>query len=157
MTSAAMERAVIEAECRAFCRHVADVEPTAYVLEHYGRLHPTANASPQASDEVIERALLAMSRWGALPLRLADGYARFFRPRSLLRRRLVLMLAILENSPPSERRLNSGEEGSLAGVGLHLLATLVVGGTCIVLGTLLLGPVHLFGRAFSSRAAGAQA
>ncbi len=155
--SAPRDRSAIEAECLAFCRHVADVEPTAFVLEHYHRLHHTSNAPAPASDEKIERVLLALSRWGSLPLRVSDGYARFFRPRSTLRRRLVLILAILENSPPSERRLNSGDEGSLAAVGLRLLATLVAGGTCILLGTLLLGPVHLLSLAFAPRAARTEA
>ncbi len=151
-------------ECRVFARYLADVEASPYVRESYARLVPTSDAGPTrrhdrghgdghlhahdltpglADDRVIERALLAMARRGVIATRVADGYARFFLPRSALRCRLVLMLAILENSPGSERVLNSGDEGSLFGVGARLVLTGAASVLCILVGVVLLGPVHL--------------
>ena len=111
----------IALECRAFARFLANSEATPYVMSHYARLRPTAALSETTSARIIERGLLAAARLGSLPLRMADGYARFFLPRALLRRRLLLLLAILENSPGSERHLNSSIEGSLPMVGLRVM------------------------------------
>lgn len=53
------------------------------------------------------------------------------------------MLAILENSPGSERLLNSGDEGSLVGVGVRLMLTGVASVFCSIVGVVVFGPVHL--------------
>lgn len=135
--------ATVMAECRVYASYLADANPSSYVIEAYERLRPTASRSTQSDARLIERSLVAMSRWGALPLRVADGYARFFLPRSLLRRRLVLMLAILENSADGERQLNSGDEGSLVGVGVRLMLTGVVSVLCIAIGVVCFAPLHL--------------
>ncbi len=137
------DRDAVHAEARVFSKYLADVDASAYVLETYSRLLPTADVSPAMQARPIERWQLIIARWGVAPLRVADSYARFFLPRSLLRRRLVLMLSILENSAGSERPLNSAYEGSLFAVILRLAVIGVVSVSCVLLGLLLLGPVHL--------------
>ena len=133
----------VAAECHVYARYLADTNPTPYVVDAYARLRPTASRSARADARLIERSLLAASRWGAWPLRVADGYARFFLPRSVLRRRLVLMLAILENSPDGERQLNSGDEGSLVAVGARLMLTGVASVLCLAIGVVCFAPFHL--------------
>jgi hypothetical protein len=133
----------IVAECRTFGRYLADAEPTPYATECYLRLLSSADLPDQTSALLIERTLLAFAREGVLPLRIADAYARFFRPRSLLRRRLVLLLAILENSAPTERPLNAGADGSLVTIGAQLALTFVASGLSLVAGVIAFGPIHL--------------
>lgn len=87
---------------RAFTRFLTAGTTTPYVLASYERLLPSAGIGAAAESRLIERALLSFARRGAVPARIADSYASF-PPRSLLRRRLVLLLAILENSPTTER------------------------------------------------------
>ena len=137
------ERAANDAECRAFTRYLVGTDPTEYITNSYHRLLPSAGVPHETSAVLIERSLLAAGRAGSLPLRMADGYARFFRPRSLLRRRLILLLAIVENCEPNEGVLNSGAEGSLVSVGLRLMVSLVASGLCLIAGVILFGPLHL--------------
>jgi len=134
---------VVAAECRVFAHYLADTEASPYVQHAYGKLLPTSDVPSAVRDRLIERALLSVARQGTLATRVADGYARFFVPRSLLRRRLVLMLAILENSPGSEKLLNSGDEGSLVGVGVRLVLTGIASVLCSVLGVVIFAPLHL--------------
>ena len=121
-----------------FTHYLADDEPTSYVIDCYRRLLSSADLPDQTRGLLIERTLLAFAREGVLPLRIADAYARFFRPRSLLRRRLVLLLAILENSAPTERPLNAGADGSLMTIGAQLVLTLIASGLSLVAGVIVL-------------------
>ena len=134
---------MVAAECRVFAHYLADTDASPYVQHAYASLLPTSAVPSDVHDRLIERALLAVARQGSLAARVADGYARFFLPRSLLRRRLVLMLAILENSPGSERLLNSGDEGSLLGVGARLMLTGIVSVLCSMVGVVIFAPLHL--------------
>ena len=155
MTAELLDRDAIAAECGVFTRHLTDGEATPYVIACYERLLASAKRPPAVEALLIERALLSMGRAGGLRLRLADGYACLFRPRGGLRRRLVLMVAILENSPSSARLLNSGEEGSVVAVSVGMTASLVVSALCTLGGLLVFAPVHLMSallpRAFHAR------
>ena len=130
-------------EFRAFARYLADTDATPYAIHCYAHLRATATVVSATPPPIIERALLAFSSWGQLGLRAADAYARFFLPRSVLRRRLVLALAILENSPGSSRPLNSSIESGLPRAALRLLSSGLVIGLSIGVGLLLLAPVHV--------------
>ncbi|MEO8622669.1 MAG: hypothetical protein ABI625_16480 [bacterium] len=143
MQTDAARRDAIAAECTLFARYLADAEPTSYVTACYLRLHSSADLPDETSRVLIERALLAFAQEGVLPLRIADAYARFFRPRSLLRRRLVLLLAVLENSAPTERSLNAGASGSLVTIGALLVLTFIASGLSLVAGVIAFGPIHL--------------
>lgn len=131
------------AECRTFGRYLSGADPTDYATRCYLRLLPTAAVPAGAHTLLIERALVRAGRAGSLPLRIADAYARFFVPRSLLRRRLILLLAILENSAPAERTFNSGAEDSLPVLAVQLVVALVASGLCLIAGAIAFGPVHI--------------
>lgn len=143
MTAELLDRDAIAAECGVFTRHLTDDEATPYVIACYERLLASARRPPAVEALLIERALLSMARAGGLRLRLADGYACLFRPRGGLRRRLVLVIAILENSPSSARLFNSGEEGSFAGVSARMAISMVASALCTLVGVLVFAPVHL--------------
>jgi len=136
-------RDALRAECRAYTRYLIGAEPSDYVLDCYERSWPAAAARPEEGTALIDGWLLRFSRLGGLPARIADGYARLFRPFSSLRRRLILVLAILENSPPSHLPLNSAVTGSAPAIALGMLMTLAGSGLCLAAGLLLLGPLHL--------------
>ena len=134
----------LAAECRVFCRYLTREEPSDYVLGHYARARASAEAP--AAAPVLDRGLLALARRGPLLTRVADGYSRIFQPHSTLRRRLILLLAILENSPPSARSLNSAREGRPLALLGRLALTMLGSAACLLTGVLLLGPLHLASR-----------
>ena len=97
----------LERESRAFSRFLTGGLPNEYVTNTYVRAHmlqPTYNmGSP------FELWCVAFARRGPLFTRLADAYAVFFAGTSLLRRKLVLMYAILETCSPSHRLFDEGD------------------------------------------------
>jgi len=131
-------------ECQLFTRYLLRQDPDSYVLDCYVRLQPAAleGAPPSALPEAV---LLGTGRSGLFRLRMADAYARIFRPHCLLRRKLILTFAILENSGRFHSRFTSGLStsylsaliriaASIIGFGLALTASLFVVAPRIVLG-----------------------
>lgn len=143
MTHSAPDGALLAAECRTFARHLADAEVEAYTLACYERLLPSAALPADTASLLIERTLLAAGRAGGVLLRMADGYAVVFRPRCALRRRLLLLFAILENSPGTSHALNTGDEGSFAAVSARMIASMTVSVLCTLAGVVVFAPVHV--------------
>jgi hypothetical protein len=131
----------LERECDSFARYLTGAPATAYAREKYRRGH---SAMPASSNPArIDRISVALGRSGGLLLRSCDAYSRWFRPTGLLRQKLVLLLAILENSPPTHVQLNEGETGSPGRLVAALAAHGLLFAGCLLAGVLVLGPVHL--------------
>ena len=86
---------------------------------------------------------MKLSARSPLLVRLADAYASLFLKHSLLRKKLILLLAILENAPPAQAKFDHPDSAKLLG----LLATLgwhgVVYAATLILSVILFGPLHL--------------
>lgn len=88
-------------ECDCFCRHLIGQAPDTYVTSRYReahRVHPDL-----AARDRFDRALVRIARLHPRVTAMADGWARLFAPRAALRRKLVLLVAILEVSTPFDR------------------------------------------------------
>jgi hypothetical protein len=90
--------AELDRECDAFARYLAGGEASEYLRRKYREAHAAGVLGEGAS--AFDRALAAAARRGPGWARLADVHARVFAPGGLLRRKLVLVLALLECSAP---------------------------------------------------------
>lgn len=130
-------------ECAVFARYLAGVPATPYVLQAYTRSHGRMPALAAGTPDQVDRMLAAFASLHPLATRMADGYARFLRPTGLLRQKLVLLLAVLESSPPAHDELNTAVVGSLP-LTLARLALAGAGSVLAILaGIVVLGPAHL--------------
>jgi hypothetical protein len=77
---------------------------------------------------------------------LADGYARLFLPRGVLRKKLVLALAILESSAPFHRALDRTPPRPFAVVVVQLACSAVVGILTGLTGSVIFAPLSLIAR-----------
>jgi hypothetical protein len=130
-------------ECRTFTRYLTGREPDEYVLTKYVGLQPAVvrEAPPILP---IDRVLLRAAASSALRTRLADVYARVFRPQSLLRRKLILAFAILENSGAYHRQFTSGGSGTLTSAVIGIVGSLAAFGVVLVLSILSFAPRHVW-------------
>jgi hypothetical protein len=110
-------------ECRLFTRYLLGREPDAYVLERYVSLHKAALGGAPALAP-LDSLLLKTARSNVFGLRCADAYARIFRPQCLLRRKLILIFAILENSRGFHSRFTSGASSRYVFALARIVATL---------------------------------
>jgi hypothetical protein len=92
-------------ECRVFTRHLIRSDPGDYIVARYieaHRLRPVFTATSR-----FDRFLCAFARVSPFMTRFADAWSAVFAPTAVLRRKLVLLLAMLESAAPQYRRLEA--------------------------------------------------
>jgi len=128
------------AECRVFTRYLLSCEPDAYVQSKYGQALASLPALAPVSR--FDQALLRFAGLGSFAARLADSYAALFQQGSALRKRLVLLLAILETRPPFSTRIDDAP-GSAGGAVVRLVGHGVTGAIALLAGLLVFVPMRL--------------
>lgn len=106
----------------------------------YADAHPIAAAV--AADR-LDAWLVRVAMFGWPATALADTYARWARPYGVLRRKLVLTLAVLESSPATHARYDTALAAGAASTWVQLAWE---GGTFVlrsVAAAVLLAPLHL--------------
>src|SRR6185503_7637567 len=91
----------------------------------------------------FERCVVAIARGGPWPARAMDAYSRAFQPGGLLRRKLVLLLAILESRSPPAEAIDQPSPGSSAGVFVRIAGFAALNLALIAIGLVVLSPVRL--------------
>jgi hypothetical protein len=134
---------LLRRECDVFTRYLSGRPATDYVAGKYLRGHRRIPYLQADGPSPLDRYLLLVARQGSLGSRLADAYARFFRPTGALRQKLALTLAILENSPTYHVWFNSAESPGQVRVFAGILLSGIGFVVLIVSGLVLIGPVHL--------------
>jgi len=130
--------ALLVAECqtlvRYLCGQAADPEVVrAYAAAHEARrtLHPASAA---------EQALLRLAVRAPVLLRSADAYARHWQPRGALRKKLVLVLAILESSRRFHRTIEIPPSSSWIGAVASLAASAAAGAVAVACAVVVVAP-----------------
>lgn len=131
----------LQAECGVLTTYLLGRPPSPYVVEQYLKAHLASAVDSERTR--FERVLVAVARAHPRLTRLADAYARILAPRSTLRQKLVLLLAILESTPPFYRDLELAKPSGLGTTLLRLFITGVAGVLNLLAGLLILLPLHL--------------
>jgi hypothetical protein len=113
------ERALLERECAVFCRYLSDAPPSAYIRAKYVEAHAVGVLEWERASS-FERAVVALARNSPWLTRAMDSHERVFANGSLLRRKLVLVLALLETRAPEADELDAPTPGSRAGMLLRM-------------------------------------
>ena len=132
-------------EADVFTRYLVGQGPSDYVASKYRNGHRAIPFQGTTRILPINIFLVRVARRGVAWAWLADAYARIFQRHGPLRQKLVLLTAILENSPSFHEDINGSKNTSrvrahlaLVAMGLGFVARLVVA-------TLVFGPVQLVG------------
>lgn len=96
-------------ECVTLTRYLLGQDPSPHVVDKYLEAHRLAVVAPAGGLRPADHALMRWARRGGLFTRAADVHARFFEPGGLLRRKLVLLLGIIETDPEGRRRADTVE------------------------------------------------
>jgi nucleoside-diphosphate-sugar epimerase len=133
-------RSDLDAECQVFAVHVIGRQADDYVREKYRAAHDRIPAlHPHGAFDAF---LVRFARRGRLFTKLADAYAAVAMPSSLLRRKLVVLLAILETCPPYHRILDEPAGGGPIGALLRLTVTGLGAAASLVAAALILMPIR---------------
>ena len=130
----------LDRECGVLGRYLTGESPSRYVLEKYRdaharnpRLHPGA---------AIDRFLLRIACGSGPGAWLVDCYTAIFFKGAAVRRKSVLVVAILESSAPAADMFDAPDHGTIAG----LVARMSLRGVLFAIGVLssmfVIAPVH---------------
>jgi hypothetical protein len=86
----------LEREARVFGRYLAGETPPDHLVGKYVDFHGRADISAGRGESRFDRFLTAFARTGTVPARICDVWSAFLRRDAVLRRKLVLAVALLE-------------------------------------------------------------
>jgi hypothetical protein len=140
----------LERECRSFSQYLIGRPPSDYLLGKYIEAHQQGRI-PQP-DGAFDSFLVRVAARGPWLARLADSYAsRLFRYGSL-RKKLVLVLGLLECSPGSFELLDRVESGGFAGTIARLAWRTAAYAAMLALSLVLFVPARLWMSVFGRSA-----
>src|SRR5205823_3568092 len=102
----------LDRECTVFARYLVGESPGGYVLEKYRDAHAKSALADIRVDDAFDRVLLHIALVHPVATKLVDAYTAFFFKTSTVRKKWVLLLAILESAPPAFHLFDSPDHGT---------------------------------------------
>jgi NADH dehydrogenase len=133
----------LERECRVLTSYLIGGTPDRYVLGKYLEAHRVSDVWRETRAIGYETFLLRAARTHPIIARAVDAYCRVFLPGSLVRKKCVLLLAILEAAPSAHRSIDAPERSRRSSVLAKLACRGAVFIVLVSLGMAILGPLHL--------------
>lgn len=109
------ERSVLARECRALAAYLSGKTCSDAVVAAYVDAHAAGHVLVAAPRPGLDRALLSCAGRGVPVVAIADAYASIFARTSNFRRKLILVLALLETTAPDYREIDTPASASLGG------------------------------------------
>jgi nucleoside-diphosphate-sugar epimerase len=131
----------LQTECMIFTSYLLGCAPAAYVLGKYTDAHRVAPVFSDGSR--FDRLLVKVAGLHPLLTKVADSYARIFVRTGLLRKKLVLLLAILETSSPSYELLDAVDRGGKPALLVRLFIKGVTFGVSLIAGAIVFLPMQM--------------
>jgi len=137
------DRDRLKTECHVFTQYLTDQPPDSYILKKYSEAIIDKQPAAFQLQSAFDALLLKLAIVHPWMTRATDIYSRFFFSGSVLRKKLVLLLAILETHEPVASRLDAATRTGLTRFILLFTGQSVIAGLLLVLSTLTLSPVRL--------------
>ncbi len=144
------EPSELDRECDVFARYLGASVGDSYVRAQYRAAHEAGIVELPGTTH-FERAVVSAARNAPLLVRALDAQARVFANGSLLRRKLVLLLAILEVRAPHDEELDSPTGTSVALMYVRMAWLGVAFAGLLALGSLVCVPIWIGARFGGSR------
>ena len=143
MSESAAPFAALEHECTVFTYYVIKQKPSSYVLSKYRQAHSITDFACTSETRPFDRLLLSLSATHPLFTKLVDAYTAIFLRSSIVRRKWILLLAILESCSPTDSCFDSPESSSKKVLFMGMIGKGVVFFFFFCLSLVLLVPIHL--------------
>jgi hypothetical protein len=105
----------LRSECIFLSKYLIDLQPSKYIIEKYIDAYRSASLHMTNTPNRFDAFSLTLARKHVILLKLADVYTAVFARTSLLRKKLVLLLAIFESCGETYRLIDHVEEYSKLG------------------------------------------
>jgi len=104
----------LDRECLAFSAYLVRQRPNDYVMSKYREAHGVSGDFKQGEEIFFDRLLINASFAHPAAAKLVDAYTAIFRRKSAVRRKWVLLLAILESCTPTHLEFDRPDGGGKA-------------------------------------------
>ncbi len=138
-----MEDHALFLECQIFCEYLVQQKPDAYITKKYRQAHHSGNILLSKTEQPFERWLMIVARIHPFITRLADSYSRLFCPSSILRKKLVLLVAILESGKHSQGFSDMPEPSTRMAFWVQCIFEGVIFLCLTCMAVIFLFPIHL--------------
>jgi hypothetical protein len=142
MTTPARQNSALDRECSAFCRYLIGQEPSEYVKQKYRAAHQIGSLRRDFED-AAEAFLVRIAGIGSWSTKIIDAYTRVFRPFSTVRRKLILLLAILESCAPTHVYLDSVDSDSSVWLLVQVIQRCITFALILSVGMLIILPAEI--------------
>lgn len=130
---------VLDRECAVFCRYLSGHEANEYVRGKYREAHQTRFLSGEADRaDAVFASIARLHPWTA---RIVDAYTRVFRPFSIVRKKLVILLAILESCAPTHTYLDTADSQPPVLLVTRMVPRCMIFAVAVLISMVLLLPV----------------
>lgn len=146
MNAAVLRDNALDRECAVFCRYLIGQEPNEYVKKKYRAAHQACSLR-NGGECRADAFLVKVASISPGSTKIVDAYTRIFRPFSTVRKKLVLLLAILESCAPTHAYLDSVDAGPTPLLFLRFVNRCVIFALVVMVGVLIILPAELMLRA----------
>jgi NADH dehydrogenase len=130
-------------ECGLLTRYLVGQQPSDYVIEKFVEAHKFSSIFDESKLKPFERFLLRNATRNIFTLKVIDAYSAFFSRSSILRNKLILMVAILESCTPSYRSFDPHPTAPVIQILLNLFANGLGFAVAFALAILILIPIQI--------------
>ncbi|MDO8281265.1 MAG: hypothetical protein Q7U10_01355 [Thermodesulfovibrionia bacterium] len=138
-----MNSSRLDNECKAFYQYLISGNPDKYVLEKYNNAH-TLGSPGQSGLSNFDKVLLAVAQRGTFFTKLVDVYTTIFFKNAIFRKKLILLIAILESYAPVCYKLDSVTVRSKTIFFIKVFSWFLVFAFSLLIAVVLFMPLHVF-------------
>jgi hypothetical protein len=131
----------LAAECEVFTRYLIDRQAPADVVSAYLRAHVVSAVGASGSPRALDHAVMRVARLGPRFARVTDAFAALFVRGGLLRRKLVLLVSILESRGDTAALIDLARPGSRVAWAVEVVARGVLSVIFLVAAAALVVPL----------------
>jgi len=145
------ERDALVAECHTFSRYLTNQAPSAYIVEKYCEAHAAGNILHDTGHDALDAVLVRLARRNGVFIRVVDLYTSLFFKHALVRKKLVLLLAILESAAATHPYFDSTDGLGTFAFCMRTVQRGVICGALLLVALVAILPLHLGLRARGER------
>ena len=134
---------MLNLESVKFCKYLVGIFPDSYVSAKYVEGHKKTGLFPYSEIPLLDRFLLKISRIHPLLTKMADSYARIFYKKAAIRKKMLLLLAILECHMPYYSLLDTPDCRDRSSAYLLIFKKSLSFAATLTGSLLLIGPFHI--------------
>jgi len=143
MRNKQMDFSALNDECHVFTYYLINQRPNGYVLNKYRDAHRASDAFHNPDTNPFDTFLVSISTTSPFVTKLVDSYTSVFFRRSVVRKKMVLLLAIIESCAPTHSHLDSPDPCAKTTLWIRMVRRGIASVLTLFLSMVLLMPFQL--------------